>query len=122
MEEIFSPSSARSIQLQNEVDEKSRFPSLRFSSVALGHPPREYWVWTESPTLLDFFKEFIMPSPDSKTRARTELIHLIQSQVHTLEKETYGSVTEAELREYEDRCDRIRQLYAQLSDNQEAAA
>jgi hypothetical protein len=85
MEEIFSPSSARSIQLQKEVDEKSRFPSLTFSSVALGHAPREYWVWTEAPTLLDFFKE-------------------------------------AELREYEDRCDRIRQLYAQLIDNQEAAA
>jgi hypothetical protein len=63
-----------------------------------------------------------MPSPDSKTRARTELIDLIESQVHILEKETYGCVTEAELREYEDRCDRIRQLYAQLIDNQEAAA
>jgi hypothetical protein len=51
-----------------------------------------------------------MPSPDSKTRARDELVDLIESQLNTLEKETFGVVTEAELCEYEDRRDRIFQL------------
>ena len=63
-----------------------------------------------------------MPSPDSKTRARTELLNLIELQVTTLEKETFGVATEAELREYQERCDRIGQLYAQLIDNRKAAA
>jgi hypothetical protein len=62
-----------------------------------------------------------MPSPDSKTRALAELVHLIESQLNTLEKETFGCVTEAELWEYEGRRDRISQLYAELID-QEAAA
>jgi hypothetical protein len=44
-----------------------------------------------------------MPSPDSKTRARAELVDLIESQLNTLEKKTFGCVTEAELWEYEDR-------------------
>jgi hypothetical protein len=35
-----------------------------------------------------------MPSPDSKTRARAELVDLIESQLNTLEKETFGCVTE----------------------------
>ena len=63
-----------------------------------------------------------MPSPDSKARARAELVDLIQLQLNTLEKETFGVVTEAELREYECRCDRIRQLYAEIIDDPEAAA
>ena len=62
-----------------------------------------------------------MPSPDSNARARAELVDLIESQLKTLEKETFGGVTEAELCEYEDRCDRIRQLYAELIKNREAA-
>ena len=62
-----------------------------------------------------------MPSPDSKTRARTELVDLLESQLTTLEKETFGVVTEAELCEYENRRDRIRQLYAELI-NRDAAA
>jgi len=62
-----------------------------------------------------------MPSPDSTTRARAELADLLESQLNTLEKETYGCVTEAELREYEDRSDRIRHLYAELIDRQAAA-
>ena len=62
-----------------------------------------------------------MSSPDSKARARVELADLIETQVNTLEKETYGVVTEAELREYEDRCERIRQLYAELLDREAAA-
>jgi len=39
----------------------------------------------------------------------------------TLEKETFGVVTEAELCEYEDRRDRIRQLYAELIDREAVA-
>ena len=62
-----------------------------------------------------------MSSPDSKARARAELSDLIETQLNTLEKETYGAVTEAELREYEDRCERIRQLYAELVDREAAA-
>ena len=62
-----------------------------------------------------------MTSPDSKTRARAELVDLIESQLDTLEKETYGVVTEAELREYEGRCERIRQLYAEIVDREAAA-
>ena len=62
-----------------------------------------------------------MPSPDSKTRARAELVDLLESQLNTLEKETFGCVTEAELCEYEDRRDRICHLYTQLSDRKTAA-
>jgi len=62
-----------------------------------------------------------MSSPDSKARARAELADLIETQLNTLEKETYGVVTEAELCEYEDRCERIRQLYAELVDREAAA-
>jgi hypothetical protein len=36
-----------------------------------------------------------MPSPDSKTRARAELVDLIESQYP--EKKTFACVTEAEL-------------------------
>jgi hypothetical protein len=62
-----------------------------------------------------------MSSPDSKIRARTELVGLIESQLSTLEKETFGCVTEAELCEYEDRRDRICHLYAELIDREAAA-
>jgi hypothetical protein len=62
-----------------------------------------------------------MPSSDSKARARTELVDLLGSQLDTLEKETFGVVTEAELCEYEDRRDRIRQLYAELISREAAA-
>ena len=55
-----------------------------------------------------------MLSPGSKTRARAELVDLIESQLNTLEKETFGGITEEELCEYEDRRDRICQLYAEL--------
>jgi hypothetical protein len=48
-------------------------------------------------------------------------VNLSESQLNTLEKETFGCVTEAELWEYEDRRNRISQLYAELID-QEAAA
>ena len=62
-----------------------------------------------------------MLSPDSKTRARDELVDLIESQLETLEKETFGVVTVAELCEYQDRRDRICQLYADLIDREAAA-
>ena len=62
-----------------------------------------------------------MPSPDSTTRARAELADLLESQLNTLEKETFGCVTEAELRECEDRRDRICHLYAELIDREAAA-
>ena len=62
-----------------------------------------------------------MPSPDSKTRARSELVDLIESQMNALEKETFGCVTEAELYEYEGRRDRINQLYDELIDRDAAA-
>jgi hypothetical protein len=61
-----------------------------------------------------------MSSPYSKTRARAELVELIESQLKTLEKETFGGVTEAELREYEDRRDRIGQLYTEIIDREAA--
>lgn len=38
-----------------------------------------------------------MPSPDSKTRARAELVDLTESQLNTLEKKTLGVITDAEL-------------------------
>jgi hypothetical protein len=47
---------------------------------------------------------------DSK-HIRCELIVLLDEQLDTLEKETFGGVTEAELCEYEDRHDRICELY-----------
>jgi hypothetical protein len=81
----------------------------------------EQSVWTEALPLLDFLKEYVMPSPGSKTRARTELIDLIESQLNILEKETFGCITEAELCEYEDRRDRICQLYAEIIDRETAA-
>jgi len=62
-----------------------------------------------------------MASADSKTRARAEIVDLIESQLNTLEKETFGCVTEAELWEYKDRRDRICQLYAELIDREAAA-
>jgi len=67
-----------------------------------------------------FKKESPMSSPDSRARAPAELLDLIESQLNTVEKETIGVVTEAELCEYEDRWDRIRQLYAELIDRKAA--
>ena len=43
-------------------------------------------------------KEFVMPSPDSEARARAELVDLLESQLKTLENQTFGCVTEPELR------------------------
>jgi hypothetical protein len=68
-----------------------------------------------------FSEESVMPSPDSKARARVELVDLLKLQLNTLEKQTFGCVTEAELCEYEDRRDRICHLYAELIDRKAAA-
>lgn len=62
-----------------------------------------------------------MPSPDSKARVRAELVDLIESQLNTLERQTFGVVTEAELREYEDRRGQICQLCAEIIDRETAA-
>ena len=62
-----------------------------------------------------------MLSPTPKQRARAELVDLIEAQLNTLEKKTFGCVTEAELWEYEDRRDRITQPYAELIDREVGA-
>jgi len=49
---------------------------------------------------------------NSLTTRSAELADLLESQLISLEKETFGCATEAELREYEDRRDRIGHLYA----------
>jgi hypothetical protein len=59
-----------------------------------------------------------MPSPDSKARARAELVDLLESQLKSLQNQTFGCATEAELREYEDRHERIRRLFAELVDQE----
>jgi len=45
---------------------------------------------------------------------RNELIQLTEKQIHTLEKRTFGGITEAEQREYEERQERIRDLFIEL--------
>jgi hypothetical protein len=45
---------------------------------------------------------------------RSELIQLTEKQISTLEKRTFGGVTEAELSEYEERQERIRDLFIEL--------
>ena len=62
-----------------------------------------------------------MPSPDTNTRAHAELVDLIESQLNTLEKQTFGCLTERELWEYEDRRNRICHLYDKLIDREAAA-
>ncbi|HEX3352338.1 MAG TPA: hypothetical protein VHS34_05915 [Terriglobales bacterium] len=52
-----------------------------------------------------------MPFPDSKTRVRAEPVDLIESRLNTLGNEAFGCVAKTEVREYEDGCDRICQLY-----------
>ena len=45
---------------------------------------------------------------------RGELVQLIEKQIETLAKETCDSLTETELREYDDRKKRIDELYETL--------
>lgn len=44
----------------------------------------------------------------------SELIELTEKQISSLEKQTFGGVTEAELSEYEERQERIRDLFIEL--------
>jgi hypothetical protein len=57
---------------------------------------------------------------DSK-HIRGELTILLSEQMDVLERETFGGVTEEELCKYEDRRDRICELYAELIDREAAA-
>ena len=61
-----------------------------------------------------------MPFHDTQ-HVRSELIVLLEAQMNVLEKETFGGVTEAELCEYEDRHDRICELYDELLERESAA-
>jgi len=59
--------------------------------------------------------------PTPKHAFVLNLVELIESQLNTMEKETFGCITKAELWKYEDRRDRICQLYAELIDREAAA-
>ena len=54
-----------------------------------------------------------MPSRDKK-ELRNELVNLIEKQMEMLAKESCDGLTEAELREYDDRKQRIDELYEAL--------
>ena len=71
--------------------------------------------------LIHFFQGVRHTISRLQKRALAELVDLIESQLNTLEKETFGCVTEAELCEYEDRPDRICLLYAEVIDRETAA-
>ena len=45
---------------------------------------------------------------------RSELIQLTEKQISTLEKQTFGGITEAQQSEYEERQERIRDLFIEL--------
>ena len=45
---------------------------------------------------------------------RSELIQLTEKQIGTLEKRTFGCITEAEQSEYDERQERIRDLFSEL--------
>ena len=57
----------------------------------------------------------------STQNVRSELILLLDAQFNVLEKETFGGATEAELCQYEDRHDRICELYDELLEHESAA-
>ena len=65
-------------------------------------------------------KGLVMPFHDMR-QVRSELIVLLEAQLDVLEKETFGGVSEAELCEYEDRHDRICELYDELLERESAA-
>jgi hypothetical protein len=54
-----------------------------------------------------------LPCRDRK-ELRGELVNLIQKQIEMLAKESCDGLTEAELREYDDRKERIDELYDAL--------
>ena len=55
----------------------------------------------------------VLPSRDRK-ELRGELVNLIQKQIEMLAKESCDALSEAELREYDDRKERIDELYDAL--------
>jgi hypothetical protein len=57
----------------------------------------------------------------NRSQARNELFQLLEKQIITLEKLTFGGVTEAEQREYEERRERIRDLFIELHHLEPAA-
>ena len=57
----------------------------------------------------------------NQEQLRNELIQLTERQIDTLEKRTFGGVTEAEQREYEERQERIRDLFTELHHLEPAA-
>ena len=50
-----------------------------------------------------------------------EIVVLLHEQLDTLERETFGGVTEAELCDYDDRLDLISKLYNELLKRRAAA-
>jgi len=50
----------------------------------------------------------------NQEQLRNELIQLTEKQIGTLEKQTFGGVTESEEREFEERQDRIRDLFMKI--------
>jgi len=50
----------------------------------------------------------------NQEQLRNELIQLTEKQITTLERQTFGGVTQAEEREYEERQERIRKLFIEL--------
>ena len=50
----------------------------------------------------------------NQKQLRHEIIELLGKQLDTLESETFGGLTTTERREYEERGDRIHQLYDEL--------
>ena len=50
----------------------------------------------------------------NQEQLRNELIQLTEKQIDTLEKRIFGGVTDTEQREYEERQDRIRDLFIEL--------
>ena len=59
-------------------------------------------------------KQAVMNDHDPK-QTRGELIQLLNKQLGTLEKETFGGLTTTERREYEVRRERIHQLYDEFA-------
>jgi hypothetical protein len=50
----------------------------------------------------------------NQEQLRNELIQLTEKQINALEKQMFGAVTDVEKREYEERQDRIRDLFTEL--------
>ena len=52
--------------------------------------------------------------PNNQEHVRNKLIQLTEKQISALEKRTFGGITEAEQSEYEERQERIRDLFIEL--------